>query len=116
MKRIILAALVGVLVISTANAEFFSGNQLFTDCNGERPDEEAGCSGYIMGAMDTIISLQRGKLLDDRFQNVCLPEGVTAGQLVSIVKKYLTENPAERHFAASRIVVIGIRKAFPCKK
>jgi hypothetical protein len=44
----------------------------------------------------------------------CIPDGVTSGQAVSIVKKYLKENPEELHYTAQSLVAFALIKAFPC--
>jgi hypothetical protein len=76
MKRIILAALVGVLVISTADAEFQDGNQLITECGRGIPWSDGVCNGYITGALDLLLSLQKTKSLSGKFGKVCLPNNL----------------------------------------
>jgi hypothetical protein len=46
----------------------------------------------------------------------CLPiEGVTAGQAIRIVTKYLNAHPERLHRDAHILVVEALREAFPCR-
>jgi hypothetical protein len=120
MKRIILAALVGVLLApSTAEAVSKNGNELFSDCSAENATYSNGiCMGYIVGVGDAVLDLQFLGLIDARFSPICVPRksGVTVGQMVDIVKKYLTDHPEFRHQGGGALVVQALRQAFPCKK
>jgi hypothetical protein len=46
----------------------------------------------------------------------CIPNGVSIGQLVSVVGKYLRENPEQWNKDANAITAVALMKAFPCAK
>lgn len=89
---------------------FFNGNNLLEMCTGSR----AMCTGYVAGVSD-LASVQN-LIKDSKLtQGICQPPEVTTGQITDIVIKYLQETPAERHGAASILVVLALTKAFPCR-
>ena len=49
-------------------------------------------------------------------QQACLPNGVTNGQEVRVVEKYLQDHPAQLNFPGPILAMRAIQKAFPCKK
>ena len=114
MKRIILAALVGVLVSGLVWAT--SGNDLQKTCLSEKGDFDNGiCLGFIKGITEMIITLRSIGGLTVRFRGICIPEGkFTVGQGADVVKKYLADNPAKRHLSASFLVMAAMRNSFPC--
>jgi hypothetical protein len=65
---------------------------------------EAFLTGFVSGIADANFSL------------LCFPEGVTYGQEVEVVKKYLKEHPEELHLEGNVLVMKAIRTAWPCKK
>ncbi len=118
MKRIILAALIGVMVTYTTDAGSKNGNELYDECKNDGPFWNQGvCHGYIIGITDAVLDFQDANVLADTFQRVCMPtEGVTTGQIVEIAKKYLNNHPEERNYPGSANVVEALLLAFPCKK
>ena len=59
------------------------------------------CLGYVVGAIDGMNGL-------------CVPSGVTKGQLADVVAFHLRDNPAERHLPAALLVRKAINEKFPC--
>ena len=47
------------------------------------------------------------------YKDICIPPNAVVGQVVDVVKKYLTEHPEERHSAGSEIQ-LALSAAFPC--
>jgi|LauGreDrversion4_2_1035121.scaffolds.fasta_scaffold973333_2 hypothetical protein len=94
------------LFAQSANA-FYTGNELRTKCNSEIKGsfERGECYGFIAG----VVEAQSGVF-------VCLPSGVTLGQVTEMVKKYINENPAQLHKSGDIIVNSAIIKDFPCRK
>lgn len=103
------------------------GNGLLTRCEAairlaEHPkdgDAESGayCLGYVNGilamATDTTVTLVNS---DHRTSLPCAPaEGLTTGQAVRVVLKYLNSHPETLHKPAKSLVVFALREAFPCK-
>ena len=85
---------------------FMTGNQLWDACN--RPDAYGGyCGGYIAGAADLMSA-------ETPHPTACFPHGVGAEQLVNVVKLYLSQHPAKRHFGAFEVIFLALFSAFPC--
>lgn len=99
MKHIISAL---SLVCLSANAAYMDGNMLLSRINGE-PAYRMQAIGYIQGVHDSVQGLI-----------VCSPENVTAGQVFEMVKNFLENVPAVRHFDADRIIVSVLSKTWPC--
>ena len=126
MRGLILGLAVGLAVLLTAGegrADFFDGQKLNEVCNdGERDDQDSlipfgQCMGYIAGVYDA------GKVLDtatDKRQwkggwTACVPDGVPAGQLKEVVKKWLRAHPERWHYAAGGLVARAFDESFPCR-
>lgn len=60
--------------------------------------------GYVRGVLDSTSGL------------TCIPSGVTLGQSMAVVKKYLRDHPENWNWKASWIVSVAIMEAFPCPK
>jgi len=100
-----------LLFSSLASAQLINGNTLFERMveydKNERGDpdfDQFGCifyMGYVEGIYDLMV---------DSFND---PKNVTVGQILSIVGKYLKDNPEKRHLPASFLVMDALRNAFP---
>ena len=114
MKLIIAAAL--MLLSTSAQPEFWSGNQLKqhldTDAaitaRGNRGSmdeafDAGGAFGFVIGVHDVWVGV-----------SVCTPTGVTAGQLLEIVRLYLRAVPHRLHENAEVLVKEALVRAFPC--
>lgn len=88
-----------------AHAEFKDGNRLLADLQSSHVEDRVHAMGYIVGIAD----MGRG------FIN-CMPENATAGQLRDMVRNYLENTPAERHFSADLIVNKILKTVWPCAK
>ena len=105
MKKFLLIAL--LCVSGNVGADFFNANKLLSDCT------ETGlyCLGYIASASNTHETWVGWGVMS---KQICMPEGVSGGQLRRVVVKYLEANPAELHTNASGMVLNALRLAFPC--
>jgi hypothetical protein len=120
MKWIILLFFVSPYAIKTADAsEMVSGNMLHQYCqagNNLSSDadyvNDAQCRMYILGVLDTVPT---GKVTVGGYK-VCTPDKVSSGQMQDVVTIWLKENPSQRHFGASGLVLAAITNAFPCPK
>jgi hypothetical protein len=78
------------------------------------------CVGYLSGVIDILglygpASREVGCHSPSAF--ICLPtKGISVGQAVRIVIKYLEETPEELHRVKRVLVHNALRKAFPCDK
>src|SRR5579872_350884 len=84
-------------LLRSAQPSFETGNTLYAVCTS---GNQARCAGYIVGVADVFQS--------QNTTPVCLPTGVTGLQLVDVVKKYLADNPAERHYAAPSEIQLAL--------
>ncbi|HEX8443018.1 MAG TPA: Rap1a/Tai family immunity protein [Allosphingosinicella sp.] len=87
-----------------------NGNDILERCTqgGEAGLECASfVSGVVQGAQESLQA--RGAK-----QYFCMPDGVTLGQSIDIVTKYLTANPESRHMSAASLIVVGLAKSLPC--
>jgi hypothetical protein len=80
-----------------------------------RIQRDASCLGWVAGFADGF--LVYGELLSvprkDRM--ACVPPGVTAIQIVRVIKKYLADNPGKARRPTRYIASIALAGAFPCK-
>ena len=110
------ALVVGMALPSLAQAQVSlinSGTKLLEQCSDwAKPDSEqtpssyqasAFCSAYVAGVFDAM-------------DNVCPPDGVTYGQMVRVVLKFLNDHPERLHEGRFRLVVDALRAAWPCKR
>lgn len=109
MRRLLCLALLPL----AAHAGFDSGNRLYEDCRSENYFNRGYCGGYVIGIVDTIEAMQESRLLPA--DALCIPEGVTKGQLADVVTRYLADHPAQRHDEAGNLVPEALKRAFPCR-
>jgi hypothetical protein len=87
----------------TAHAEFKDGNDLLSDINAQDAFSRGVALGYITGVSDMGMGVVH-----------CPPSNVRAGQLLDMVKNYLTNTPAERHQTADVLVNKVMKLVWPC--
>ena len=80
-----------------------------------RIQRDATCLGWVEGFADGF--LVYGELLNvpRRDRMACVPRGVTALQIVHVIKKYLADNPEKARRPTRYIASIALAGAFPCK-
>ena len=104
------------LSASLASAEFIDGQKLKEMLDAgtriDRGDVRSGdyqdaarANGYVLGVVDTV-----------SFIFICPHDGVKAGQLTAMVKKYLEENPDKWSQSGDKIVINALNPTFPCQK
>jgi hypothetical protein len=94
-----------LLTLSTAaSAEFYDGNDLFKNIQGDA-NARLLALGYVAGVFD----LGRGEYH-------CAPERVTLGQAYDIVKQWMVKKPSVRHMDASVLVSAALMEVWPCEK
>ncbi len=124
MKALPTLAMIGLIAAAqpaSAIGTFESGNSFEAKCR--RPEGSYGdgvCSGYITGAADAMASVQShsdGSVEGRRFGfRWCLPKGVTFGQTVEVVEKWLSSHPETWHLAAPSLVAHALAEGFPCER
>jgi hypothetical protein len=125
MKTLVLAVAIVVSFFAATPTKAqcgMTGNDLQEKCreqSKERSDNwfEAGaCDGYIVGVIEAQgfwsyvgdASRIRPK------PYFCMPDGVTNGQSIKVVIKYLDNYPEQLHESAVLIVMESMHEAFPC--
>jgi hypothetical protein len=86
-----------------------SGNDLWTYCTGTT-FQQGMCLGLVMGIADAMTA--PGGIFGRR---ACFSSEATAGQARDVVKRYLEQQPEQRHYPAVYLVVHALSEAFPCK-
>lgn len=102
MKKLLLSLL---LVCTTSQAQYQSGNDLYGDLIGRTDAEQMFALGYVVGVVDAYIQ-----------KEVCVPQNVTQGQLAEVVTLFLAGRPQIRHQPADVLVVLAVRQHWPCSK
>ena len=86
-------------------------------------DDVSFCTGFMIGVNDgasvgifmvkSVKSLSdlKGKMDDI---SICLPEGVTTGQEIRVLLKYLHAHPEQAHLPTAGLVMMAEFDAFPC--
>ena len=102
-----LATLIIAAGVSPVAAWWRMGNQLQDECQRPAP---AFAMGYIFGLLD---GLELGEQFGAK-RRVCLPDGVTGGQLKDVVCRYVDANPDQRRVPASYLAETALEEAWPC--
>jgi hypothetical protein len=101
MKKFLISLL---LVSGAAQAEFLSGNKLYEDLQGNI-NAKLYALGYIIGVVDRSMN-----------EDICLPAGVTQGQIQDVVINYMAAKPQMRNYSADLSVVLALRQHWPCRE
>lgn len=115
MRRLGMIVVAGCLMISTPSpslADDYTGNQILRDCNQGNDWPSGSCFGRIIGSVD---GFRVKAALDKTGLPFCIPEGVTNGQVVDIVVRWVRDQPAKRHYNYEVITGLALKEAFPCK-
>lgn len=102
MKVLILAS---ALVATAAQAEFFTGNDLFQKMNSSSLIDQSMALGYVAGASDVGTRITH-----------CPPNNSTIGQVHDMVKNHLETNPGSRHFSADSLITTLLKSVWPCQR
>jgi hypothetical protein len=108
--KVRIAALALVLAASPAGAQEDlgnTGNWLHRTCNSDAYMEWGLCFGYVVGVGQATNSQYYNEIGD------CLAD-TTYGQWVDVVRKYLADNPAERHKDSLVLVQLALLNGFSC--
>src|SRR3989442_3828896 len=131
MRRWMLVVLLVASVSRPATAQpptNDSGNLFLRDCQAalENKSTEFLSVGYCFGYLDGLAEGEDLKLLPPpdvaktaygpQWKQWCEPSGVTKGQRVRVVVKYLTETPARLHEERLLLVREALEHAWPCFK
>ena len=103
------------LVASTASA--LTGTELRNICqvaarNSTDTSLELAVGMQCQGFVEAIVTVGRRLREPNRF---CAPDGVTVGQAINVLVKYLNENPAQLHHGGELLAITAFNEAWPCK-
>jgi len=117
MRKLICATVLATCLVSGA-ASATSGNDLLEQCSATKADgvtkwsvNMASCYGYISGVINTLEGLQSTEYLKSV---TCIPEGVNIEELRDITVNIIKTVPEYRHYKASSLVILAMKKVFPC--
>ena len=96
-------------LLAPAEAGFVDGNKLQRDCSGVFNVLDSSCAAYVSAVADVLATAPVAR------HRACLPNGVTLGQTVDVVKRWLNDNPQLRHLPGPEVVATALEGAFPCK-
>lgn len=77
------------------------------------------CMGLVRGIMDTMTlwqSVDPGGAVDNTAMHGCIPDSIKTIQGARIVVKHLNDHPERLHVADTRLALMAMVDAFPCKK
>ncbi|WP_313462380.1 Rap1a/Tai family immunity protein [Achromobacter sp.] len=98
---------------ASAEQDITSGNFWLRMCEGKETWEQGACTFYASGLHDGILLQQS---LSGTNKLLCIPPGVTKGQIKDIWVKAMKDNPAQRHEQGDLIFAAAVSAAYPCKK
>lgn len=102
MRRAIILSLA---LAGTAHAEFKDGNKLLANMQDSSSYSQGIALGYVIGVADVGMGVIH-----------CGPSNLTAGQLHDMIKNYLENTPADRHYSADSIINRVLKTMWPCAK
>jgi hypothetical protein len=119
----LLALVLCAVAAFSADEKYVDGNELLSKCSStvklldneklssSEMQDAKWCSGYVNGIDDGI---EIASATGNTAKLYCIPEGVTTGQAIRVLVKWLRNHPEKLH--QSRVlVVVSWADAFPCK-
>lgn len=94
-----------VLTMSTAQAQYQSGNALYNDLTDTSISSQMFAMGYVVGVTDAFIG-----------KELCVPRDVTQGQLTEVVTNFLASRPQLRHHPADILILAALGLHWACKE
>jgi hypothetical protein len=103
-RNLAAAALIAAALTGQVQAEW-TGNDLKEMCG----DDSLACTMYVIG-------FNQGLEVPDNINAMyCRPDGVTNGQLRTVIEKYIYDHPEQLHIGGGGVVMIALIEAFPCE-
>jgi hypothetical protein len=109
MRKALLALCAISSFYAPVTATAYTGNQLLPECE---TTNVSYCLGEISGFRLGFGFVMNRWQVEPKL--MCVPDGVSNGQLRDIVIQYIRENPQTRHESAQFLIVWSLEKAFPC--
>ena len=113
MRALLVSTLVVMMFAQAAAA--MTGNELKNWMNEAEAFKEGrpGASGYKAGRYDGYVMGVANTFNGSAW---CSRSGVTIGQMLDVVSKYLRDTPEKLDEDASVLILDALGKAFPCKR
>ena len=101
------ATLLVLALVAPANAASgrLNGDDLLSACTHLDPDWIGFCHGYVQAVYDGVEVAERP---------ICIPDGQTRADLVSLVVHHLERFPEMRELNAASVVYAVLYQRFPC--
>lgn len=97
----------GAIAENTSGA-FFNGNDLHDRCQ----NSESFTRGFVAGVNDAFYASSVHENI--KTLRLCSPTDSDLEQLTDVVCKYLSDNPAERHYNAALLIREILTETYPC--
>jgi len=94
---------------SQTKPSFMTGNLLHEACTLQKATSRGVATGYAVGVLDSPTA--SSKLI----AFICVPSGVTMGQVVDVACAYVAKNSQDRHREAAILVFGTLVDAWPCQ-
>ena len=107
----------GFTLLRVCNTSEAYTSGAFKEVSSEQLNDMIACANYTFGVIGTLNTFQN-MLVDTKTiskRAVCLPENMKPAQAISVLNKYLRENPNTHHYAPSELYLIALALAFPCR-
>jgi hypothetical protein len=110
----VLISLFLIILSSESFGDPISGNQLYDELKEWKNSEKTQTpSLYKMGrSLGYIQGLTEMDSLEGK--SMCVPSGVTNGQIMDVILNFLEKYPENRHKSAAILSSFAIWEAFPC--
>jgi hypothetical protein len=84
---------------------FFNGGE-------NEPTATGTCLGYVDGVVSGLQLATNAARAKPLF---CMPKGVTVGEGIRVVMKYLNDHPPDLHQSAPLLILNAMLAAYPCR-
>jgi hypothetical protein len=98
----------------SAEKDTTSANYVMRGCRGFLTDEGTHTEPFLEGWCAGIVHAALNYLAGDN-GNHCPPNGVTVGQSVRVVVRYIDARPARMHEDFKKLALEAMKAAWPCK-
>ncbi len=103
--RVLFAIVFGMLGINCAAADYYDGRGLKRLLNGGTEEEFQLFRGYVAGVQDMNNGVR-----------MCIPPHVRLSEAVSIVQRYISDNPDALGNPGKQIVIDALAEEYPCNR
>ena len=104
--------------ISRSGSDFL---EVCSTIDGERKEDpvrihnDATCLGWVEGFRQGFTVRDDLLGVPERDRMACIPRGVTALQIIRVIKKYIADNPEKAHRATRYVASLALARAFSCR-